>query len=59
MRFMLVVISRPNENFEGKGDSGKLYEVNFDGFYPRSGVYSQSLIFENSTIRKKMILIKR
>jgi len=46
------------EIFNDKVESGRIYEVNFDGLHFSSGVYFYSLISEKTRKTKKMILIK-
>jgi hypothetical protein len=59
MGFMLVDIECPTKNVEGKVESGRVYQVNFNGFYTTSGLYFYSRISEKTRIIKKMVLIKR
>ena len=46
------------EIFNDKVESGRIYEVNFNGLYLSSGVYFYSLISEKTRKTKKMLLIK-
>ena len=46
------------EIFNNKVESGRIYEVNFNGLNLSSGVYFYSLISENVIKTKKMLLIK-
>jgi hypothetical protein len=46
------------EIFNDKVESGRIYEVNFNGLYLSSGVYFYSLISEKTSKTKKMLLIK-
>jgi len=46
------------EIFNDKVESGRIYEVNFNGSHLSSGVYFYSLISEKTRKTKKMLLIK-
>jgi hypothetical protein len=46
------------EIFNDKVESGRIYEVHFNGLYLNSGVYFYSLISEKTRKTKKMVLIK-
>ena len=53
-----AVGSEVAEIFNDKVESGRIYEVNFNGLYLSSGVYFYSLISEKTRKTKKMLLIK-
>jgi hypothetical protein len=50
--------SEITEIFNDKVESGRLYEVNFNGLHLSSGVYFYSMISEKTSKTKKMLLIK-